>query len=91
MNSYNLYNLNFNGWLICTFWQADGYKPANYSPPNTVHIKQYMYNLTFDSEWLHVFFWQANGYKPAPLDLSAIELTPKMEELVSVLFCIFLA
>ena len=27
---------------------------------------------------------QANGYKPAPLDLSAIELTPKMEELVCV-------
>ena len=28
---------------------------------------------------------QANGYKPAPLDLSAIELTPKMEELVCIL------
>ncbi|XP_071050495.1 ryanodine receptor isoform X2 [Onthophagus taurus] len=27
-------------------------------------------------------FMQANGYKPAPLDLSAITLTPKMEELV---------
>ncbi|XP_025830516.1 ryanodine receptor [Agrilus planipennis] len=27
-------------------------------------------------------FMQANGYKPAPLDLSAIILTPKMEELV---------
>ena len=27
-------------------------------------------------------FLQSNGYKPAPLDLSAIELTPKMEELV---------
>ena len=25
---------------------------------------------------------QPNGYKPAPLDLSAIELTTKMEELV---------
>ncbi|KAI5742923.1 hypothetical protein M8J77_012710 [Diaphorina citri] len=27
-------------------------------------------------------FMQPNGYKPAPLDLSAIALTPKMEELV---------
>lgn len=27
-------------------------------------------------------FMQANNYKPAPLDLSAITLTPKMEELV---------
>lgn len=27
-------------------------------------------------------FLQTNGYKPAPLDLSAIELNPKMEELV---------
>ncbi|XP_014249566.1 ryanodine receptor isoform X2 [Cimex lectularius] len=27
-------------------------------------------------------FMQPNGYKPAPLDLSAITLTPKMEELV---------
>uniref|UniRef100_A0A0A9WDJ1 Ryanodine receptor 44F n=2 Tax=Lygus hesperus TaxID=30085 RepID=A0A0A9WDJ1_LYGHE len=27
-------------------------------------------------------FLQPNGYKPAPLDLSAISLTPKMEELV---------
>ncbi|KAI4471407.1 ran binding protein 9-related [Holotrichia oblita] len=27
-------------------------------------------------------FMQANGYKPAPLDLSAITLAPKMEELV---------
>ena len=27
-------------------------------------------------------YLQPNGYKPAPLDLSAIELTPKMEELV---------
>jgi ryanodine receptor 2 len=27
-------------------------------------------------------YLQSNGYKPAPLDLSAIELTPKMEELV---------
>ncbi|XP_067007679.2 ryanodine receptor [Anabrus simplex] len=27
-------------------------------------------------------FLQSNGYKPAPLDLSAITLTPKMEELV---------
>ncbi|XP_060521135.1 ryanodine receptor isoform X2 [Cylas formicarius] len=27
-------------------------------------------------------FMQANGYKPAPLDLSAITLTPKLEELV---------
>lgn len=27
-------------------------------------------------------FLQSNGYKPAPLDLSAIALTPKMEELV---------
>lgn len=27
-------------------------------------------------------FMQANGYKPAPLDLSAINLTPKLEELV---------
>lgn len=25
---------------------------------------------------------QPNGYKPAPLDLSAITLTPKLEELV---------
>ena len=30
-------------------------------------------------------FLQANGYKPAPLDLSAIELTTKMEELVDLL------
>lgn len=30
----------------------------------------------------HEPFMQANGYKPAPLDLSAIFLTPKMEELV---------
>ena len=30
-------------------------------------------------------FLQANGYKPAPLDLSAIELSPKMEELVDLL------
>ena len=29
-------------------------------------------------------YLQSNGYKPAPLDLSAIELTPKMEELVTV-------
>ena len=28
------------------------------------------------------YLQQSNGYKPAPLDLSAIELTPKMEELV---------
>jgi ryanodine receptor 2 len=27
-------------------------------------------------------FMQSNGYKPAPLDLSAITLTPKLEELV---------
>lgn len=27
-------------------------------------------------------FLQSNGYKPAPLDLSAITLIPKMEELV---------
>ncbi|XP_055904496.1 ryanodine receptor isoform X7 [Eupeodes corollae] len=27
-------------------------------------------------------FMQANGYKPAPLDLSAVTLTPKLEELV---------
>lgn len=27
-------------------------------------------------------FMQANGYKPAPLDLSAVVLTPKLEELV---------
>ncbi|KAK6622641.1 hypothetical protein RUM43_008483 [Polyplax serrata] len=27
-------------------------------------------------------FMQPNGYKPAPLDLSAVTLTPKMEELV---------
>lgn len=27
-------------------------------------------------------FMQGNGYKPAPLDLSAIALTPKLEELV---------
>ena len=27
-------------------------------------------------------FLQSNGYKPAPLDLSAINLTPKMDELV---------
>lgn len=27
-------------------------------------------------------FLQANSYKPAPLDLSAINLTPKMEDLV---------
>ena len=27
-------------------------------------------------------YLQSNGYKPAPLDLSAIELTSKMEELV---------
>lgn len=27
-------------------------------------------------------FLQANSYKPAPLDLSAITLTPRMEELV---------
>lgn len=27
-------------------------------------------------------FLQPNGYKPAPLDLSAVTLTPKMEELV---------
>ena len=27
-------------------------------------------------------YLQPNGYKPAPLDLSAIELTSKMEELV---------
>jgi ryanodine receptor 2 len=27
-------------------------------------------------------FLQSNGYKPAPLDLGAITLTPKMEELV---------
>lgn len=27
-------------------------------------------------------FMQSNGYKPAPLDLVAISLTPKMEELV---------
>ncbi|KAL0274262.1 UNVERIFIED_CONTAM: hypothetical protein PYX00_006731 [Menopon gallinae] len=27
-------------------------------------------------------FMQPNGYKPAPLDLSAVSLTPKMEELV---------
>lgn len=27
-------------------------------------------------------FLQSNGYKPAPLDLSAVELNPKMEELV---------
>ena len=27
-------------------------------------------------------YLQPNGYKPAPLDLSAIELTTKMEELV---------
>lgn len=30
----------------------------------------------------HEPFLQSNGYKPAPLDLSAITLTPKMEELV---------
>lgn len=30
----------------------------------------------------HEPFMQANGYKPAPLDLSAITLTTKMEELV---------
>lgn len=30
-------------------------------------------------------FMQPNGYKPAPLDLSAITLTPKMEELVDLL------
>lgn len=27
-------------------------------------------------------FLQPNSYKPAPLDLSAVALTPKMEELV---------
>ncbi|XP_037033206.1 ryanodine receptor isoform X4 [Bradysia coprophila] len=27
-------------------------------------------------------FMQANGYKPAPLDLSAVSLTPKLEDLV---------
>lgn len=27
-------------------------------------------------------FMQSNGYKPAPLDLTAINLNPKMEELV---------
>ena len=27
-------------------------------------------------------FLQSNGYKPSPLDLSAVTLTPKMEELV---------
>jgi len=27
-------------------------------------------------------FLQPNGYKPAPLDLSAITLTPKLEELI---------
>lgn len=27
-------------------------------------------------------FLQSNGYKPAPLDLTAITLTPKLEELV---------
>ncbi|KAK4873043.1 hypothetical protein RN001_015072 [Aquatica leii] len=30
----------------------------------------------------HEPFMQSNGYKPAPLDLSAIVLTPRMEELV---------
>ena len=30
-------------------------------------------------------FLQSNGYKPAPLDLSAIELSQKMEELVDLL------
>ncbi|RWS13212.1 ryanodine receptor-like protein, partial [Dinothrombium tinctorium] len=30
-------------------------------------------------------YLQSNGYKPAPLDLSQIELTPKMEELVELL------
>ena len=30
-------------------------------------------------------FLQTNGYKPAPLDLSAIELSQKMEELVDLL------
>lgn len=30
-------------------------------------------------------FLQSNGYKPAPLDLGAIELTVKMEELVDLL------
>lgn len=28
------------------------------------------------------FVCQSNGYKPAPLDLSAVTLTPKMDELV---------
>lgn len=27
-------------------------------------------------------FMQSNGYKPAPLDLAAIMLTPKLEELI---------
>lgn len=27
-------------------------------------------------------FMQSNGYKPAPLDLAAVTLSPKMEELV---------
>lgn len=27
-------------------------------------------------------FMQGNGYKPAPLDLSQVSLTPKLEELV---------
>lgn len=27
-------------------------------------------------------FMQSNGYKPAPLDLTAVNLSPKMEELV---------
>jgi ryanodine receptor 2 len=30
-------------------------------------------------------FLQPNGYKPGPLDLSAITLTPKLEELVDAL------
>lgn len=40
---------------------------------------KYLYLFTFSP------FLQPNGYKPAPLDLHAIELTPKMEELVELL------
>ena len=51
------------------------------------------YNITMDKPPARIRavrlpndpFLQSNGYKPAPLDLSAIELSAKMEELVDLL------
>lgn len=59
-------------WCVCRTIIALGYSISMDKPPSRIRT------VRLPNEP----FLQTNGYKPAPLDLSAIELNVKMEELV---------